>query len=124
MEAKEEKVFYQDSQVQVTQSRFVARSRTFAMRNISSVSIFKKEKSRFLEIVMIIAGLICLFNTSSLVFGLLLIVAAVLLLFLLKNEYTVRISSNSGESDGFISTDKELVEKIVDAVNEAIIFRG
>ena len=124
MEAKEEKVFYQDNQVQVTQSRFVARSRTFAMRNISSVSIFKKEKSRFLEIIMIIAGLICLFNKSSLIFGMLLIVTAALLFFLLKNEYTVRISSNSGESDGFISTDKELVEKIVDAVNEAIIFRG
>ncbi len=40
---------------------------------------------------------------------------------LLKDKYSVRINSNSGEVDGYISKDKELIQNIVNAVNNAII---
>ena len=41
-----------------------------------------------------------------------------------RDDFSVQISSNSGESNALISKDKIYVQKIVDAVNEAIIHRG
>ena len=40
-----------------------------------------------------------------------------------KTKYSVRIGSASGEADAFMSSDKEEIQKIVDAMNEAIINR-
>jgi Family of unknown function (DUF6232) len=124
METNNEKVFYQDANVSVTQSRFMASSKTYAMRNISSVSIYRKERSKKLEIIMIILGLALTAVESSRVLGIILLLLGIVLLFILKDQYSVRISSNSGEADGFVSKDKELINKIVGAVNEAIIYRG
>jgi hypothetical protein len=124
MEEKEEKVFYKDQVVQVTQSRFVTNSKTFAMRNISSVTLFEIKASRAFQIFMIIVGALLLINNDTRVFGIVLVLAGALILYFTKDSYSVRISSNSGESDGFISKDKELVQKIVSAVNDAIIHRG
>ncbi len=124
METQTEKVFYQDANVSVTQSRFVASSKTYAMRNISSVHLYRKVRSKKLEIVLIVMGAILLIGESSRIVGAIMLIAGLLLLFLLKDDYTVRINSNSGEADGYVSKDKELIQKIVDAVNEAMIFRG
>jgi hypothetical protein len=124
MEEKEEKVFYKDASVQVTQSRFVTNAKTFAMRNISSVTLFKIKASRAFQIFIIIAGALLLINSDTRVFGIVLALAGIILLYFTKDSYSVRISSNSGESDGFVSKDKELVQKIVSAVNDAIIHRG
>ena len=44
-----EKIFYQDKNVTVTQSRFVVDGKTYAMRNISSVTNFKIKKSILLQ---------------------------------------------------------------------------
>jgi hypothetical protein len=41
-----------------------------------------------------------------------------------KPSYVVRIGSASGESDGLVSKDSEYIQKIVDAMNKAIIQRG
>lgn len=124
MEEKEEKVFYKDASVQVTQSRFVTNAKTFAMRNISSVTLFKIKASRAFQIFIIIVGALMLINSDTRVFGIVLALAGILILYFTKDSYSVRISSNSGESDGFVSKDKELVQKIVNAVNDAIIHRG
>jgi len=51
-----EKTFYQDQNVLVTQSRFVANGKTYAMRNISSVSNFRIKKSGCLAAFFIIIG--------------------------------------------------------------------
>ena len=42
----------------------------------------------------------------------------------IKDEYSVRISSNSGEANGFRSKDKDYIQKIVNALNDAMIHRG
>jgi uncharacterized membrane protein YfhO len=119
-----EVVFYQDQHVTVTQARFISQGKTYAMNNISSVSLFEIKRSRILEILMIIIGLLMLAGDSTRIIGVLLIMIAIALFFLLKNSYSVRIQSTSGEADGLISKDGEYVNKIVSAVNEAIIFRG
>lgn len=119
-----EVVFYQDQHVTVTQARFISQGKTYAMSNISSVSLFEIKRSRALEVLMIIIGLSMLLAGSVRIFGVLIIIIAIALFFLLKNSYSVRIQSTSGEADGLISKDSEYVNKIVSAVNEAIIFRG
>jgi hypothetical protein len=124
METSTEKTFYQNPDVSVTQSRFVASGKTYAMRNISSVSLYKKTKSRLFEIALIFIGLALVVGGSAWIAGVIMIAFAVLLFFLRKNEYTVRINSNSGEADGYISNNRQEVQEIVNAVNEAIIFRG
>jgi hypothetical protein len=121
---QQEKVFYQDSNVTVTQSRFIARSKTYAMRNISSVSIFRIEKNRIFQIILIVIGVLMLFSDSSRVLGGIVAVIAALWLFTIKDEYSVRISTNAGEANSLTSKDQNYIQKIVDALNDAIIHRG
>ena len=119
-----ETTFYQDSLVTVTQSRYITQSKTYAMRNISSVHVFEIEKSKAVPILMILLGLPFLLSRNVFWIGLILIGLGILLLFNIKNEYTVRISTNAGEADSTISKDKEYIQKIVNALNEAMIHRG
>lgn len=56
-----ETTFYQDSLVTVTQSRYITQSKTYAMRNISSVHVFEIEKSKVTPILMILLGIPVLF---------------------------------------------------------------
>lgn len=123
METNTEKVFYQDHNVTVTQARFVSDSKTYAMRNISSVSIRKIDRSIKGEIILIILGVILL-ATQVWFVGIAVVVIAVILLFTRKDSFSVRINSNSGEADGLISKDRDMIEKVVHALNEAIVHRG
>lgn len=119
-----EKTFFQDANVTVTQSRFISQSKTYAMSNISSVSIFRKARNKFFDIALIIIGAVCLFSGGARVVGFVMVLIGVLMLFLLKDTFSVRIQSNSGEADGFMSKDHDLILKIVNAVNDAIVHRG
>jgi hypothetical protein len=119
-----ETTFYQDSSVTVTQSRYVTQSKTYAMRNISSVHIFEIVKSKGKAIALIIFGLFFLFSKNVFWIGLILIALGIVWFIYIKNEYAVRISTNSGEADSTISKDKEYIQKIVNALNDAIIHRG
>lgn len=119
-----ETTFYQDSLVTVTQSRYITQSKTYAMRNISSVHVFEIEKSKVTPILMILFGIPFLFSGNVFWIGLILIGLGILIVFNIKNEYTVRISTNAGEADSTISKDKEYIQKIVNALNDAMIHRG
>ncbi|AZA55799.1 hypothetical protein EG349_13450 [Chryseobacterium shandongense] len=124
MENQPENQFYHDGVVTVTQSRFVTQSKTYAMRNISSVHIFEIQKSRVGPIIMILLGFPFLFSGEIFWMGLIIIALAILWLFYIKNEYAVRISTNSGEANSILSKDRVYIQKIVDALNDAIIYRG
>lgn len=124
MENQSEIQFYKDNFVRVTQSRFVTQSKTYAMRNISSVHVFEIEKNRTHPIIMILVGAPFLFYGDNFWIGLIIIALAILWLLSIKNEYAVRISTNAGEANSIISKDRNYIQKIVDALNEAIIYRG
>jgi hypothetical protein len=122
--AQTEVTFYQDTIVKVTQSRYITDSKTYAMRNISSVHIFEIVKSRKLPVIAIIIGLSMLWLSDAKVAGGIIAAFGLILLILIKNEYAVRISTNSGEANSIVSKDKRYVQKIVNALNEAIVYRG
>lgn len=118
---EQEKVFFQTTDVTVTQSRFLAGRKTYAMRNISSVEVGQIKAKKTGATILIIVGIVLLMPEGTRVFGGLLAVLGLVWFLLLKDRYSVRINSNSGEADGYVSKDKELIQKIVNAVNEAII---
>lgn len=123
-QVQNETTFYQDSSVTVTQSRYITQSKTYAMRNISSVHIFEIEKSKAPPILFILLGIPFLFSGEIFWIGLILIILGLLIFFTIKNEYSVRISTNAGEANSIISKNKEYIKKIVNALNDAIIHRG
>lgn len=124
LQSTAETTFYKDLNVTVTQSRYVTQSKTYAMRNISSVHVFEIIKSKKLPAIMISLGLILLLSGDTRIIGIIVAVIGALILFMIKNEYAVRISTNSGEANSIVSKDKIYIQKIVNALNQAIIHRG
>ncbi|MXV14317.1 DUF6232 family protein [Hufsiella ginkgonis] len=124
METINETTFYQDTTVVVTQSRFKTGSKTYAMRNISSVHVFEIKKSRTAPVLLVVAGLLMLLSEDARGLGAVLLVAGIILLLVIKNEFAVRISTNSGEANSIVSKNREYVQGIVDALSDAIIHRG
>lgn len=122
--ASTEQIFLQDQNVIVTQSRFIVDGKTYAMRNISSVSNFRIRKSRAIPVIITAIGILCLFDDATLKYGIIFTLVGGLWWYLINDEYSVRINSNSGESNAYRSKDYEYIQKIVDAVSEAIVFRG
>ncbi|QPH37843.1 DUF6232 family protein [Pedobacter endophyticus] len=119
-----EVMFYQDTNVTVTQSRFVARSKTYAMRNISSVHISEVVKSKTLPVIMIVVGILLLLPSETKIVGSILAVIGIVLILYIKNDFAVRISTNSGEVNSIVSEDKTYIKAIVNALNDAIVYRG
>jgi len=119
-----ETTFYQDTQILVTQSRYVTDAKTYAMRNISSVHVFEIVKSKTVQVILITIGILLIFNDDLRILGFLLLAGSIASLFLIKNKYAVRISTNSGEANSLVSKDKVYIQQIVNALNDAIIRRG
>lgn len=119
-----ETTFYKDSFVTVTQSRYVTQSKTYAMRNISSVHVFEIIKSKSKAIIIIAFGLLFLLSKSLFWAGIVLGILGTWWLLTLKNEYAVRISTNAGEANSIVSKNRDYIQKIVNALNDAIIHRG
>ena len=122
-QTQQEKVFLKDNNVTVTQARYIANGKTYTMRNISSVSLFTLKSSYTLETILIVVGVILLIAGTYIVGGILGAIG-VTLMVIKKDEYAVRISTNSGETNSLTSKDKDYIQKIVDALNDAIIHRG
>lgn len=120
-----EKTFYQDANVLVTQSRIVVYGKTYAMRNISSVGMSENSKL-FLKIastIMFIFALIGLYLKDYWI-GIAALGIAIIILLNARNEYVMIISSNSGDNNALSSKNRDYIQSIIDAINEAIIHRG
>ncbi|RZK25671.1 MAG: QacE [Flavobacterium sp.] len=122
--AQSETLFYQNGNVKVTQSRYITISKTYAMRNISSVQTFQIIKSKTIPILLLIVGILILAFADGKIIGGLLSLLGVIIIVFNNNEYAVRISTNSGEVNSIVSSDKSYIQEIVNALNEAIIHRG
>jgi hypothetical protein len=122
---EKEKTLYQNNDVTVTQSRFISGGTTYAIRNISFVRICKIRKDIVTQIFYIVVGIIFIIFSLDLFFriaGVICVLIGIFWLFLVKKKFAVRINTNAGEVDGFISKDEELIAKIVNAINEAMFY--
>ena len=120
----EEKTFYQNGVVRVTQSRFIVGDQTFALRNISSVQVGLIGPNRTLYGIVVLIGALSLLAEQTRLFGGIVLVIAVIYIFTVKSGFSVRITIHSGETDCLLSKDKKFVEAIVNALNSAIVEIG
>ena len=123
---QQEKIFFQDTDVTVTQSRFISGGTTYAMRNISSVFLYKFPKNLSKPKFLIAVGIILLIISNDIykLIGVAVIVLGILWFKSIKDKYAVRISTNAGQLNSIISEDSMYLQKIVDAVNDAMVHRG
>lgn len=122
---KEEQIFYKDTNVTVTQTRYISGNKTYAMRNISSVSIFRVEQSRLgPKLIFIIGLLVFLISDDIKMLGLILVALGIIWYISIKDLFSVRISTNAGEANTLVSKDEPYIKKVVNALNNAIIHRG
>jgi hypothetical protein len=130
--AREEVSFYSDdSGVRVTNSRLIIGATTYTMLNITSVSCAVERPSRVVPWAFFIVGAFSFLAGFSsrgaegfIIFGLFMLAIGGLWWKAQKTYYHLRIASASGEASAVKSTDETRVEKILEAVNEAIIGRG
>ncbi|MDW9228663.1 putative qacE-like protein [Burkholderia cepacia] len=107
----------------VTNTRFIVPGQTYAMSNVTSIKHYEKAPSRALGVIVAIIGVLILFAHAWLV-GLIAIALGVFLAWNAKGQYDVLLHTSSGEVRAFQSPDRGLVQQIVSALNQAVVFRG
>ena len=120
--ALKEEVFYQSENVLISNTRMNLGGTTYATANITSVSTYESKPSRKLEVIIGLIGLIIIFNQFFV--GLILIGLAAIIFYMKKTKYIVKLSSTANEKDALWSTDKGFIYQVVEAINNAIIYRG
>jgi hypothetical protein len=125
----EETVFYQEGDVIVTQSRFIVRGETFAMRNITSVRSMRfehahKGSSKVIAVGLLVALSGFLFGRGAGWLGAGIIVLGIVCATNEKPTYAVFLTTSAGEVSAYQSADPDTVARIVQALNDSIIARG
>ena len=120
----EEKVFFDEAGIKVTKQRIVVPAQTYAMSGITSVTSLKQNPSRIGPIVLVVLGLLIAFVMDSLILGLLLLAGGVAWFVLHKPTWIVQLQSASGATEAYSSKDEDLVARIIEAINNAIIERN
>jgi hypothetical protein len=121
-EAKTEQKFMDEKGVTVTNARVIVPGQTFAMSGVTSVKVAQEKPKRTGPVILIVLGIFLCFG--YLIGGIILLSIGVAWFIMQKTQYYVGLQTSSGEAKAFISTDRMWIEKIVNAINEAIIARG
>jgi hypothetical protein len=126
-----EQIFFTGAGITVTRTRVVVGSKTFALANVTSVSRGKSETNRTVGILpgalLLLGGLGGLLS-GDVLWGLLAVVLGIawgiVVFFLIPIQHLVRLRSSGGEFSVCHSPNRELVERIIGAINQAIVARG
>ncbi len=141
---RQETIYFDERGVKVTSARAIINGQTYSMANITSVSMREWRPDGTLGGILIIIGVLS--GGGSVPLGLFLLwgmvnfkeVGVILLAFLMvgaitflvglalsgSKQYAVRIGSASGEVNALNSKDRNNIQNIVEALNQAIIERG
>lgn len=117
-----EKTFFQDAGATVTNARFMTNGQTHAMSGITSVQEVTNEPMHGWPILLGAIGLVvCATNVAM---GIAILIGAVFWWYSQKATYTVTIRTSAGELKALTDTDGVRVQRIVQALNEAIVYRN
>ena len=115
--------YYSDDKgVRITNSRAIFGNKTYVMGNISSISLGQKNPDYTFAVIFFIGGLFCLF--FDLILGAVIFTVGILIAYSAKGEYTVKLTSASGETDALSDSNKTYIQDVVNAMQEAIVNRG
>ena len=132
----EERVLLEESGVTVTTARFMVGAQTYAMSSVNSVASFTVRESRLaagcgvlIGVGFLLFGASAIFEPRSRGVGILLVLAAVALFVVIgskvaKHTYAVRLTTSSGQVEALQSKELEFVQRVVKALNDAIVARG
>ena len=118
----DEKTFFEYEDVKVTNARFISGSQTYAMSNVTSVKAFEKKPTRFFGIMVFLIGLVICSN--YVIVGLIISAAAAFYLYNQKTVYHVMLATAGGETSALRTHQRDYLNKVVSALNEAIVHRG
>ncbi|NWD27067.1 MULTISPECIES: DUF6232 family protein [Pseudomonas] len=125
MEAQQEKVFFDERAVKVTNTRFILPGqKTFAMSGVTAVKTSQIDPNRLLPLILLVVGLIVGYNKGVNLISIGLVLAGGAWLYLQKSTYFIVLSTSSGEQQALQDKDLSWISKVVAALNEAIIYRG
>ncbi|SAL39288.1 hypothetical protein AWB69_03882 [Caballeronia udeis] len=123
----DERTFFDENGLRITNARFITPAQTYAMSGVTSVKREIKAANRGPGIIIAIIGLIVFFamdsGTAKLAAGVAFCLG-VALAVMVKDLHYVVIHSASGESRATESKDKGLIDRIIRALNDSIIARG
>ncbi len=131
--SQQEKEYYRAGNVLITNARAEMGGRTFAMANVTAVSMATAKPSPGCAFVLLalgalvgIAGLASIADGGIVALAIGVVIAAVGFAWLksLKPAYSVNLGSASGESRAMQSQNREEIEQIVDAIKRAIVERS
>lgn len=117
-----EKTFLSTPGATVTNTRIIVPGKTYAMAGVTSVRSAGIPAKRGGAIVTALIGLIILF--ASVALGIVILAVGIIWAVSLKDHYAVAVNSASGEIQAVVSKDQGYINSIVQAVNEAIVYRN
>lgn len=121
-------MIFEDEKVKISNAKVKFGVNTFYIVNMSSVSIVEKPPARVPWIILAVAGLIgALFVFSkygytnfTVYLGLVAFLIGAVMAIFPKKKYIVKVVSSGIPSDGLETTDHNYVQKVVDAINQAL----
>src|ERR1700754_3291826 len=121
----EERMFFTQGNVSVSNARFIVSGQTYAMNGVTSVKQSVTKPSRTGPVILFIIGLLPLFSGTGggVVITVALIIGAVLWWRNQQPLYTVVLSSSSGEAQALSSQDSKYIASVIDALNHSIVHR-
>ena len=125
----EEEVYFSEGEVQVTSTRLQTETTMYPVNGITAVSLVDVPKNYTpgLAVVGIGIGVGLLgvnMGSAILVVGLGFLALGVVILVLARKKWAVAIGTAGGQQHAVVSTDRAYVERIVQALNDAVTRRG
>ncbi len=126
MDSTGEAVHLNLGEVKITSSRAIFPNKTYSMANVTSVQLGEIKKSAFWPVILMLSGGAGLLigGGGGIVWALIFIGAGIAIIYANPTQYAVRIGSASGESEAYISGEKDSINQIVLAINNVIVQRG
>jgi hypothetical protein len=118
----DETIFFQHEGVRITNTRFIVDGQTFAMNNITSVKPLEKKPNRIWPVLLIVLGVLPALNGAY--GGLWLSLGGGIWFALQKTMYHVMLHTSGGETSALKTYQREYLDKVVTALNNAIVHRG
>lgn len=118
----DEKTFFEYEGVRVTNTRFIVDGQTFAMNNITSVKPLEQKPNRLLPGLLIAIGVLSALNGAY--GGLVLSLIGGVWWTMQKTVYHVMLHTAGGETSALKTFQREYLQKVVTALNNAIVYRG
>jgi Family of unknown function (DUF6232) len=132
----EERVFLEEASALVSISRVIISGTTYSTANITSVSKRIRQPKSGCAVALVVLGALFMLGglagfsedfatgMAGVVFASLILGPGILWLRSLRPTYLVIFASASGEHEALGSPDEALIDRVVAAVNQAIIARG